>query len=762
MDKAVDLCKDVIDELPSNLKIASVSSRLTNLQHEGDQICQIIGVRPVTRSKKKGKLTRSDSATATDLSIKQTLAGLQSKFVQYKNAMERRVISPSARTPKVEQPRRGTTNKFETKLNPVKKTTESKPPRVPEKRAEVRHHTGVGSVKTSPSLTTKKAGSKLPSAIPVKTTGSKPPSAIPVKTTGSKPPSAIPVKATGSKPTSPVKTTGSKPPSAIPVKTTESKPPSAIPVKTTGSKPTSPVKTTGFKPTSAIPVKTTESKPTSPVKTTGSKPTSPVKTTESKPPSAIPVKTTGSKPTSPVKTTGSKPTSAIPVKTTGSKPPVIQVEKVRVRQLEAAPPPKSTRTAVEMGRFKKYHSSSVRERAAAFANREESPQKDVPKSPERRPVPKPPKREPVPKRESGHIVPKASETLPMSRTPEKPATKQVVLQDSREASTSGSPEFYTDLQINFPPRRLKQKAVFVSTASKDVDPAFPTPRKRRSSSSSYIIRSPEPDEPRQRAYTSPTVCKTTIKHSPPVKKVSLIHINVSSQKEGSPGPSTTVSRTMVVSPTSKKPPTGKLDHSSRGRTEQRRSIQALKDSGKVKSLRNVFNKNAETMTVMEESVNEELVPPPPPIRSPDITPKEVTLNEVDCDGVTTGGNESTAVSEGEITVAHMAKEEALIPLSMIRDADEVLSQARDTPVKEQPMRPELPELTPEYAPLRPPSPMGYYLERLSSSSEFDSDSDVFESTATASSSDADDEMTEEVDYGGDSSFKEKRILRSMR
>ena len=99
MTTAIEGCNSLTrsgQDLPTKLKIASISTRFNNLKHEGDKLLLIFVSKPVDttpRRTAKTKVKRSDSASASELSIKQTLANLQSTFTNYKKAFERRQVS---------------------------------------------------------------------------------------------------------------------------------------------------------------------------------------------------------------------------------------------------------------------------------------------------------------------------------------------------------------------------------------------------------------------------------------------------------------------------------------------------------------------------------------------------------------------------------------------------------------------------------------------------------------------------------------------
>lgn len=99
MTTAIEGCNSLTrsgQDLPTKLKIASISTRFNNLKHEGDKLLLIFVSKPVDttpRRSPKTKVKRSDSASASELAVKQTLANLQSTFASYKKAFERRQVS---------------------------------------------------------------------------------------------------------------------------------------------------------------------------------------------------------------------------------------------------------------------------------------------------------------------------------------------------------------------------------------------------------------------------------------------------------------------------------------------------------------------------------------------------------------------------------------------------------------------------------------------------------------------------------------------
>ncbi len=101
MLNAVDQCENVLrEELPSQLRITSVSTRLTNLRTQADTLLATLGLAPPTpdhapkRGRKHSHARRTESACASELAIKQTLATLGKSFTGYKKALERRTMSP--------------------------------------------------------------------------------------------------------------------------------------------------------------------------------------------------------------------------------------------------------------------------------------------------------------------------------------------------------------------------------------------------------------------------------------------------------------------------------------------------------------------------------------------------------------------------------------------------------------------------------------------------------------------------------------------
>ena len=289
------------------------------------------------------------------------------------------------------------------------------------------------------------------------------------------------------------------------------------------------------------------------------------------------------------------------------------------------------------------------------------------------------------------VVEVASVKLESTVSSEKPPSSRVfTLQDAGKVAATEATEFSSEVQVDLPPNKQKRRSVFISSATKDIDPLQKPRRRLMSSSSSYVIPT-SADDMRKRTNTEPTICRAMIKQSPPVKKVSMITVNVSSQKDrGNRSLAPRVSASLTVKSGS------------------------MKFTGQVSSLRSMFDSKQQNMQA-DKRGREWWSSSPPPlptnrIISPDIIPK--------------------APARPEPPV----------------DLDSSASQ------------------TPTHAPPpRPPSPIGYYLDHLTSSSELESDSDIFESSEergvspSASGEDNMDGPEEEPD-----SARERRVLKSMR
>ena len=273
---------------------------------------------------------------------------------------------------------------------------------------------------------------------------------------------------------------------------------------------------------------------------------------------------------------------------------------------------------------------------------------------------------------------------------ENPPSRVFTLQDAGKVSVTEETEFSREVQVDLPPNKQKRRSVFISSATKDIDLLRKPRRRLMSSSSSYVI-STSADDMRKRTSTEPTICRATIKQSPPVKKVSMITVNVSSQKDrGDQSLAPRVSASLTV------------------------KSGGMKFTGQVSSLRSMFDSKKQDMQA-DKRGREWWSSSPPPlptnrIISPDIIPKAPARPEPPA------------------------------------DLDSSASQ------------------TPTHAPPpRPPSPIGYYLDHMTSSSELESDSDIFESSEergvslSPSGNDMVDGPEEEPD-----SARERRILKSMR
>ena len=289
------------------------------------------------------------------------------------------------------------------------------------------------------------------------------------------------------------------------------------------------------------------------------------------------------------------------------------------------------------------------------------------------------------------IIEVASVKLESTVFSEKPPSSRVfTLQDAGKVAATEATEFSNEVQVDLPPNKQKRRSVFISSATKDIDPLQKPRRRLMSSSSSYVIPT-SADDMRKRTNTEPTICRAMIKQSPPVKKVSMITVNVSSQKDrGNRSLAPRVSASLTVKSGS------------------------MKFTGQVSSLRSMFDSKQQDMQA-DKRGREWWSSSPPPlptnrIISPDIIPK--------------------APARPEPPV----------------DLDSSASQ------------------TPTHAPPpRPPSPIGYYLAHLTSSSELESDSDIFESSEERrlSPSPSGDDMVDVPEEEPDSA-RERRILKSMR
>ena len=271
-----------------------------------------------------------------------------------------------------------------------------------------------------------------------------------------------------------------------------------------------------------------------------------------------------------------------------------------------------------------------------------------------------------------------------------PSSRVFTLQDAGKVSATETSEFSSEVQVDFSSNKQKRRSVFVSSAAKDIDSLQKPRRRLLSSSSSYVISSSAEDM-RKRTNTEPTICRAMIKQSAAVKKVSMVTVNVSSQKD---------SRDRSLAP--------KVSQSLTVKS------QGMKFTGQVSSLRSMFDSGQHDRQIDKRGRGWWSSSPPPlptnRIISPDIIPK---------------------------------------PPPRPEPPAEVDSSASQTPT--------------HAPPPRPPSPIGYYLDHMTSSSDLESDSDIFESSEergaspSPSGDDKVDGPEEEPDIG-----RERRVFKSMR
>ena len=509
MDTAIEACKVVLSqELPSNQRVSSVSTRLTNLTHQADIIYRLLGVNLLAKSRAKHNVKRSESCSASESAVKQILSSLVSRFAEYKVAVETRRVSPGrkeiARDTRKEMERAMEKREQRAKFSPGKKVTG-----VRQKVAALNEK--VGKEETQEASQTK-AKAKVNQTYVEK----------------------------------------------------------------------------------AAP-----------------------KTDEE----------------------------------------VVEVASVKLESTVSTEKPPSSRvfTLQDAGKVSATETTE-------FSSEVQADDK---------------------------IVEVASVNLESTVSAEKPPSSKVfTLQDAGKVSAIETTEFSSEVQVDLTPDKQKRRSVFISSATKDIDPLQKPRRRLMSSSSSYVI-STSADDMRKRTNTEPTICRAMIKQSAPVKKVSMITVNVSSQKDGgdrSLAPRVSASLTV----------------NSRG----------MKFTGQVSSLRSMFDSKQQDMQA-DKRGREWWSSSPPPLPtnrliSPDIIPK--------------------APARPEPPV----------------DLDSSASQ------------------TPTHAPPpRPPSPIGYYLDHMTS--EVESDSDIFESSEergvspSPSGDDNVDGPEEEPDSG-----RERRVLKSMR
>lgn len=110
MEEAIEMCRNYSGtDLPGRLKIASISSHLTNLAHHGHTLITTLARAPhspaavhspSSKSGSWGRRSRNsrleDDFSASELAIRETTENLQKIFDQYKTHFERRVMPQSA------------------------------------------------------------------------------------------------------------------------------------------------------------------------------------------------------------------------------------------------------------------------------------------------------------------------------------------------------------------------------------------------------------------------------------------------------------------------------------------------------------------------------------------------------------------------------------------------------------------------------------------------------------------------------------------
>ncbi len=97
MTRAIEKCKEYGGtDLPGILKITSISSRLTNLQHQGHLLTVNLANKPSGNQSPRRTKTfkRSDSTSASEVAIQETLSSLEREFTSYKAYFENRRLSP--------------------------------------------------------------------------------------------------------------------------------------------------------------------------------------------------------------------------------------------------------------------------------------------------------------------------------------------------------------------------------------------------------------------------------------------------------------------------------------------------------------------------------------------------------------------------------------------------------------------------------------------------------------------------------------------
>ena len=708
MDEAISTCRvQLMEDLPGSLKIASVSTRLTNLQVEAEKL--LGGMRPTDFSKKKTKVKRTESISATEMSVKTALANLQNKFSQYKSSVETRRISPSPdlRSPKPEvQPvtrKRATTleaRAYREATSPKRKATVTKltsPPTSPLRKAEEAKPPSPvtspshGSQEGPPSSAQKLPEVQLKSSV---TSPSRRPRAQSSsvtsrseRSTGHVTLTAGPKRKAAVPEVEPAQD-ASKAPKLDSKQNVESKPP---PSSQSSPKRQSSTKWRGkFKERAAAYLEKANQEG-------GSEPVT-LKTTEKLRRGSEPVSRRFTEKFSREKETGAR---------AAEKP---QDSKERDSEQIASTAPKK----------------NSKERGSKRISSKKPP---IKKDRE----PKPPEKQ----------TPAA--------TPKQPSSQEEVAKDVAKEM----PKVSTELEVTKPSTEEMNQTTVITSTGRDADADSKKPRRRRLSSSSSYVISPGGDSlPRQRTFTAPTVCRAAIKHTAPIKRISLITINVSSKKHGEePAATKKVSKTIVVSPTAKKPSGSLGSFVSTGK----KSLQTV---GKVSSLRGLFDRREETdggrassksPDIRGKSRSKSPSPAPKRFRSPDIAPIEEMMAI------------SRAEKKNDRPLSEPAKKS-----SKMADSAKPKSPSKVVAVREHelatPLRPSPPRLTPEQAPPRPPSPIAYYLEATSDSSELesDSDSDAINGSYSDASISGEGSGRDEVDNPDIGTGMEKRVLKSLK
>ena len=787
MDEAIRVCSgELMEDLPSTLKITSVSTRLTNLQVEAEKL--LAGTRSADHSKKKKtKLKRSESVSATEVSVTQALTNLQCKFAEYKSSVETRRISPSPgpKSPKPEiQPavrQRAVTLEARSRqevTSPKRRTTVTKtsPPGSPSRKAqEAKSQSAV----TSPS--------HRPKA--VQTSPSVPQLELPGPSRKTEAPSSVtsPSRKPAGHASPKRRATEPRLEPVVPNRSQRPEQTQAQPSVTSPSrKPTRQAVLTASPKRRATEPRLEPAIPRVEVSDRSQKP----EQTQVQPSVTSPSR----KPTGQALLTASPKRRATeprlePAQETLKAPKLNSKQKTELKQL-------SSRLSSQQQLQPKWQ-GKVKERAAAYlekANKERGEAEPITlkrgsasisamstekmsrdralerissRSPEKiqtsreqdleRITSKPPEKtnkEQGSEQTSSKPTEKPSAKVALEpKHPEKQtAQKQLTSKDTAKKPAKENPKASTELEIMKPATNEPEKKVVTTSAVKDVDPDFEQPRRRRlSSSSSYIIPSAGEPQPKERTYTAPTICRAAIRHIAPIKQVSLITINVSSKKQGEEtAAAPKVSKTITISPTTKNPPSSLGSFVSTGK-------KPLQTVSKVSSLRDMFNKKDDTDSsragskspdVRAKSKSKSPSPPLRRFRSPDIAPIEETM--------------SISRAEEESRLSEPARRSGKTSVSakpqLVGKASKSVVAVREHELA-RPLRPSPPRMTPEHPPPRPPSPIAYYLEAMSDSSDLEFDSDVINGSYSDASISSN---GEEVDYPGIGTLKEKRVLKSLK